>query len=103
MSMKSGTEGNETKVSFLQIMPNLDYSNKEVQTEQMWRSTSVNNSSCTFQCIYFPPLCKALPCAGQASANRKSTTLSWYPVLFTALLFIPHAFHPFLPSENGCF
>lgn len=35
MSMKSGTEGNETKVSFLQIMPNLDYSNKEVQSEQM--------------------------------------------------------------------
>lgn len=35
MSMKSGTEGNETKVSFLQIMTNLDYSNKEVQSEQM--------------------------------------------------------------------
>lgn len=30
MNMKSGTEGIKTKASFLQIMPNLDHSNKEV-------------------------------------------------------------------------
>lgn len=34
--MKSGTEGNDTEVSFLQIVQKLDRSNKEAQIKQMW-------------------------------------------------------------------
>lgn len=41
--MKSGTEGSETKVNFLQTMSKLDQSNKETQIKQMWRSASANN------------------------------------------------------------
>lgn len=106
ISMKSGTEGHETKVSFLQIMPKLDHGNKEAQIEQMWRSISANNPPAAYPGALTFHLCRMLfPMQDQASANRRIVTLPQFPVLFAAptnLFCFPRVFSPFLASENGC-
>lgn len=71
ISVESGTEGNETKVSFLQIMPKPDHGNKEAQLERVWWSTTVNIPPAACFIAHTSHLCrKLLPVKDQLASDQ---------------------------------
>lgn len=103
MCMKSGSEGMRPKSASSRSCQTLTtvmrrYKLHKCGRALVWIIPAAYPSAFSFHlCV------KLFPVKDQASANRKSVTLSWYPVLFTALLCFPRACHPFLLSENRYF